>query len=43
MCHISELIQDGATTFLKQEYLFTSIFVILFSVVIALTVEEKIG
>ena len=39
MVEISKLIQDGATTFLKQEYLYTSGFIAIFAVIISLTVE----
>jgi hypothetical protein len=39
MADIAKLIQDGASTFLRQEYLFTFIFVCLFAVVIFLTVD----
>ena len=41
MVEISKLIQDGATTFLKQEYLYTSLFIAIFAVIISLTVEPK--
>jgi Na+/H+-translocating membrane pyrophosphatase len=39
MQKISQLIADGAFVFLKQEYLFVSIIVALFSIIIACTVE----
>ena len=41
MVEISKLIQDGATTFLKQEYLYTSVFIAIFAIIISLTVEPK--
>ena len=37
---IAKLIQDGAGTFLRQEYLFTSIFVLLFALIIFFTVDD---
>ena len=40
---IAKLISDGAGTFLAKEYTYMSIFVVFFSVVIALTVETQIG
>lgn len=43
MVQVSKLIQDGATTFLKQEYTYTGIFVGLFAAVIALCVEPQFG
>ena len=36
---ISKLIQDGANTFLKEEYKWTLLFVLFFSVVIFFTAE----
>ena len=39
MAEISKLIQDGASTFLRQEYLYTFLFVIVFAAVIFLTVD----
>jgi inorganic pyrophosphatase len=39
MAEISQLIQEGASTFLRQEYLFTFIFVCIFAAVIFLTVD----
>jgi inorganic pyrophosphatase len=39
MVEISGLIQEGASTFLRQEYLFTFLFVCAFAVVIFLTVD----
>ena len=36
---IAELIQEGSSTFLRQEYKYTLAFVIFFSVVIFLTAE----
>ncbi len=43
MRHISELIANGAKIFLWQEYVPVSIFVALFSVIIAFTVEKELG
>jgi len=43
MVEVATLIQDGATTFLKQEYCWTSVFVLVFAVFMALLVEEKFG
>jgi Na+/H+-translocating membrane pyrophosphatase len=39
MMYISELISDGAITFLKQEYTFLLIFALIFSVLLYFTVE----
>lgn len=39
MIEISKLIQDGASTFLFQEYTFTGLFIIIFASLIGLTVE----
>ena len=43
MVRIAKLIEEGAHTFLWQEYVVVSIFVFLFAIVIALTVEETLG
>lgn len=43
MIEISELIQDGASTFLKQEYKWTGLFTIVFAAVISVTVEPQFG
>ena len=43
MSEIAELIQDGATTFLKTEYLYTGIFIVVFAIVIYFTVEPERG
>ena len=43
MREISRLISDGASTFLAQEYLFLSIFIILFSALLLFTAEESLG
>lgn len=43
MIEISKLIQDGASTFLFQEYTFTGLFIIIFASLIGLTVEPQIG
>ena len=39
MSEIAKLIQDGASTFLKEEYTYTAIFVVLFAVLIFFTAE----
>lgn len=43
MQHISNLIADGAGTFLQQEYIYMSIFVLIFAFIISLTVESNFG
>lgn len=43
MNHISNLIADGASAFLHEEYIFVSVFVIIFAIIISLTVEDKFG
>jgi uncharacterized integral membrane protein len=43
MIEISELIQQGATTFLIQEYKFVGIFVAIFALCIAVAVEPTFG
>ena len=43
MQKIANLIEQGAYTFLHQQYVFIGIFVIAFAIVIALTVEKSIG
>lgn len=43
MREISGLIADGATTFLTQEYIFLAIFLVLFSILLIFTAEEKLG
>lgn len=43
MQYISNLIADGAGTFLQQEYIYMSIFVLIFAFIIALTVENNLG
>lgn len=43
MREISTLISEGATTFLFQEYLFMAVFIVLFSVLLCFTAEEKLG
>lgn len=40
MMHIAKLIQDGATTFLKEEYFYTVVFVLIFAVIIFFTAEQ---
>ena len=39
MMEIAKLIQDGASTFLKEEYTYTFIFIVLFGIVIFFTAE----
>ena len=43
MSEIAKLIQDGASTFLKEEYTYTAIFVVLFAVLIFFTAEQEPG
>lgn len=43
MKHIAKLIQDGALTFLKQEYLYLSIFLILFGILVVTLAEVRLG
>lgn len=43
MQEISSLIENGAQTFLKQEYTYLAVFMLLFSVFIAVAVEKNIG
>ena len=43
MSYIASLISDGATTFLKTEYFWISVFVVIFASIIACTVEEEFG
>jgi len=43
MIEISELIQDGASTFLQTEYKYTGICIVIFAAVIAIAVEPEIG
>lgn len=38
---IARLIQEGASTFLKEEYTYTIIFIILFAIVIFFTAEQE--
>ena len=41
MLEIAKLISDGSDTFLKEEYLYTGIFVALFAIVIFFTAEQE--
>ncbi len=41
MSKIAELIQDGASTFLREEYFYTVVFIILFAIVIFFTAEPE--
>lgn len=43
MQKIADLIEDGAKTFLHEEYRYMSVFIAVFAVVIWLTVEKSIG
>lgn len=43
MVEVAKLISDGSDTFLKQEYLWTSIFVLFFALLMMICVEEKFG
>ena len=42
MSEIAKLIQDGASTFLKEEYFWTFIFVIVFALIIFFSAEQEI-
>jgi|Transcript_19686 inorganic pyrophosphatase len=41
MMEIARLIQDGASTFLKEEYFYTVIFILVFAVIIFFTAEQE--
>ena len=41
MMEIARLIQDGASTFLREEYLYTGIFIAIFAVIIFFTAEQE--
>ena len=41
MTEIAKLIQDGSSTFLREEYLYTGIFIACFAVVIFFTAEQE--
>jgi Na+/H+-translocating membrane pyrophosphatase len=43
MAFVSQLITDGASTFLKAEYTYVALFVALFSLIIIFTVEPVLG
>jgi len=43
MAYVSQLITDGASTFLRAEYTYIGIFVALFSLIIIFTVEPVLG
>jgi inorganic pyrophosphatase len=43
MQEISELIEDGAKTFLKAEYTYLAVFMVLFSILISVAVEKRVG
>lgn len=43
MAYVSQLIIDGATTFLKAEYTYIGVFVALFSLIIIFAVEPVFG
>lgn len=42
MKHISDLIADGAYTFLHEEYIYMSVFIVVFAIAISLLVENKL-
>ena len=39
MMEIAQLIQDGSSTFLQQEYKYTFVFIVLFAIIIFFTAE----
>ena len=41
MVDIAKLIQDGASTFLKEEYTYTFVFILIFAVIIFFTAEAE--
>ena len=41
MMEIAQLIQDGASTFLREEYAYTFLFIVLFGIVILATAEQE--
>ena len=41
MAEVATLIQEGASTFLKEEYFYTIIFVALFAILIFFTAEQE--
>jgi len=41
MTEIARLIQDGASTFLKEEYTYTVVFIFLFGIIIFFTAEQE--
>ena len=43
MAYVSQLISDGASTFLRAEYTYIGLFVALFSLIIIFTVEPVLG
>ena len=43
MREIHELISDGASVFLTQEYIFLGIFIVIFSILLIFTAEESLG
>lgn len=43
MQELSTLIEEGAQTFLKQEYTYLGVFMLVFSIFIALAVEKNLG
>jgi len=43
MAYVSQLITDGASTFLRAEYTWVGVFVALFSLIIIFTVEPVLG
>ena len=43
MQELSTLIEEGAQTFLKEEYTYLAVFMVIFSIFIAVAVEKNIG
>ena len=41
MMEIAKLIQDGASTFLREEYTYTFLFIVIFGVIIFFTAEQE--
>jgi len=41
MEEIATLIQNGASTFLREEYFYSSVFVVLFAILIFFTAEQE--
>ena len=41
MMEIAKLIQDGSSTFLKEEYTYTFVFIVFFGIIIFFTAEQE--